>query len=281
MPTQERRYAQAVSLCAERRASREIAGTFKADNGRTGPDYGSRWKQVHRPWQKPEAKDNQRAVGSGITFQQRAANRFTPWWHKMFSRLPSAYLQKVVRMRNEYWNTQPNGQRQLHEMANSSMDRLYGVVYGIVFLPTRRIYVGQTITSLWRRFQEHLWHRFDAGNVEEWRMKRILRLAGKEWWKDFVPVPLEVIHYIKSGDRAVDLDRFRMQSLRREAFWINKYAAQGPAGLNTAFTPGSQATQQRRQRRKVGKIELGHRTQRHTFTGAPRATSVVEGGMEK
>ena len=93
-------------------------------------------------------------------FQQRAANRFTPWWHKMFSRLPSASFQKVVRMRNEYWNTQPNGQRQLREMANSSMDRLYGVVYGIVFLPTRRIYVGQTITSLWRRFQEHLWHRF-------------------------------------------------------------------------------------------------------------------------
>ena len=73
----------------------------------------------------------------------------------------------------------------------------------------------------------------------------------------------------------MDLDRFRMQSLRREAFWINKYAAQGPAGLNTAFTPGSQATQQRRQRRKVGKIELGQRTQRHTFTGAPGATKDV------
>ena len=66
-------------------------------------------------------------------------------------------------------------------------------------------------------------------------MKRILRLAGKEWWKDFVPVPLEVIHYIKSGDRAVDLDRFRMQSLRREAFWINKYAV--PRGLTPHLRP--------------------------------------------
>ena len=64
-----------------------------------------------------------------------------------------------------------------------------------------------------------------------------------------MPLPLEMIRFESTVDRKEELCRFRKQALRREAFLINHFASYGRAGLNTAFTPGGQATQERRQRR--------------------------------
>ena len=117
------------------------------------------------------------------------------------------------------------------------------MIYAIFYLPKGKVYVGQTINSVWHRFQQHLSQRHLPS--KEVRIKKVLQLAGKEWWKDFALLPLEVIHQVnfhRTNDRPVsknvkdqELHEFRLHSFRREGFWINKLRSNGRRGLNVKF----------------------------------------------
>jgi hypothetical protein len=101
-----------------------------------------------------------------------------------------------------------------------------GVIYAIWSTRTSRVYVGQTCSSSFHRFQQHCWR---ARRKPELPIHRAMARFG---WRNFFIFPLEKIDVssVKGGKLA--REEFARRATPREEFWINRLHTFCPLGFN-------------------------------------------------
>jgi hypothetical protein len=108
-----------------------------------------------------------------------------------------------------------------------------GVIYAVYCLRSKHIYVGQTINSSQKRFEEHINNALRGENEPFYRA---IRRFG---WRNFGIFPLEVIpksQYAHIQNKRLRLNEFRRISLSREQFWIHRLHSYQPKGWNAQHT---------------------------------------------
>jgi hypothetical protein len=102
-----------------------------------------------------------------------------------------------------------------------------GVIYAIYSLTCKKLYIGQTKQTCFRRFQSHVW---EAKNCDS----PLHKVMYKYGWKDFKIFPLEFIPPEKYnfGSELQQRDNFRAYASPRERFWWNLLHTYEPLGFN-------------------------------------------------
>ena len=111
--------------------------------------------------------------------------------HQAGASSSDSFFKKALKKRNSYWKGVPQGQWQLDHLRPEAVTEQQGVIYSILHLPTKRVYVGQTVNTAWWRFKQHVWTQNEP--KPEHRIAQALRDAGPRWWEHFLVLPLEII----------------------------------------------------------------------------------------
>ena len=110
-----------------------------------------------------------------------------------------------------------------------------GAIYGIYHLTTGRWYVGQTVSTIHKRAQEHWWSRLREGDA----FHQALALDDNPF--SIVALPLEWIpeheYRLPSLQRKAQVKLFRKIATPRERYWVEKLNSMWPHGWNSAV-PG-------------------------------------------
>jgi hypothetical protein len=110
-----------------------------------------------------------------------------------------------------------------------------GAIYAIYHFTSGRWYVGQTISTIHKRAQEHWWSRYREGDA----FHQALGLDEKPF--AYLALPLEWIPreaYMLPGlQRRPQLKEFRRLATPRERYWVDKLNSMWPHGWNSAV-PG-------------------------------------------
>lgn len=115
-----------------------------------------------------------------------------------------------------------------------------GVIYAIVSLHPRKVYIGQTKRSAMHRFKQHV---TSARHPETKEGQQPLYKAMRRYGLDnFFLFPLEHIQYTHDDNNAKnDTKAFTTVATPREIFWINRLRTWRPRGYNTIYATRSRA----------------------------------------
>ena len=124
--------------------------------------------------------------------------------------------------------------KQLPILSDADTYDIESVIYAIIYLPSSRVYVGQTIRSSFHRFKKHF---SDANNHDSKNCHlHKLMLRDRNLYNYFL-WPLEYIDptFYEHSDNSTSRKRFRSYANQRELFWIRKLKSLSPRGLNAVL----------------------------------------------
>jgi len=104
-----------------------------------------------------------------------------------------------------------------------------GVIYAIIYIPSHKIYIGQTINSAYARFSQHWNTRFNNDGKND----LLHKLMCKTTRSNFIVWPLEKIpEVLYMRDAECRHNKFREVASVRELYWINLLKTMNPTGFN-------------------------------------------------
>lgn len=224
-------FAGAAASTADRRGERPSPSRHSSTSIRK---RGLRFRELLRPIRKSRTVPSWRAV------QNHLRNVLSEPAHR------NRTVARVIRIRQ---SLQPELNRVCDQSSVTDQSTAFeasGVIYAIVCLTTKRIYVGQTIHSSLVRFRSH-WTSAKAGAPET------LHVAMRR----FGPIRFALItlEHVKAEEydhvRNTKADKFRKLrafhkvATPREMFWIDRLRSFAPEGFNVTH---SRRTRRRRRR---------------------------------
>ena len=173
-----------------------------------------------RPWRTPA----QRVCW--ISFRSRAQTLYD----SRRSTRPRP-LRRLWRIANRIRNARTRaGISQVDLMRGRDALSRTGVIYAIAFLNDPRVYVGQTINNVLKRFQAH-YQQSQANST--CRVHKLIRQKGLD---NVLLFPLEVINPVYEGKRGkARTIAFRNLAYPRETYWIRLLNTGTTTGLNSQF----------------------------------------------
>jgi len=124
--------------------------------------------------------------------------------------------------------------KQLPILSDVDTHDIEGVISAIIYLPSSRVHVGQTIRSSFHSFKKHF---SDANNHDSKNCHlHKLMLRDRNLYNYFL-WPLEYIDptFYEHSDNSTSRKRFRSYANQRELFWIRKLKSLSPRGLNAVL----------------------------------------------
>ena len=130
-----------------------------------------------------------------------------------------------------------------------------GVIYAIWSPRCERVYVGQTSSSAFHRFQQHVWKANKGSTLP---LHRAMVAIGYDHFSVF---PLEKVHY-SYRNRSDRRKKFEQAATPRERYWIERLHTYSPRGFNLEYSgrrrhrPHRQHNPMKRHRACEGRIEV-------------------------
>ena len=182
---------------------------------------------------------------------QRSSDLQLRWYERRFGPIPSGLIKQVLSTREAEWRKMSGGRFQSEKLDNDCSLSVMGVIYALVFITDRKVYVGQTVNTAWYRFRSHVL----ASNASEREYKVYQAFQRTQFWRDVFVIPLQVVPMSGSQPQSHHTEdyirEFRRRALPLEQRWIRLLHADGPQGLNIQVDAPAERTAKRWQRRQA------------------------------